>query len=168
LVDGKNRMPRHVINRVLTILTGFCLYILLCFIPLIGPLIAGFYIGGRAKSVRNGLFMAFTSALLGFFTLSLFIFPNAYENILPGMVYMLWQTLSIISMMVGAVIGSMIQGVKGVIDMFNYQRVGSAVKPGPAQTVEKEDAVKTYVICPACGEPNEGDRRKCRACGSEI
>ncbi len=156
-------MPNQVIHRILTILIGAGLYTVLCFIPIFGPLIAGFHVGKRMEYVKGSSLVALISAFLGFLFLSFLVFPGVYGNTLHGIAYMFWQTISTITMMLGAALSSMLQGIWNMSDLFNYQRVNAAVKPD-----ERIRKTPSYVVCPACGESNENNVAKCKACNAVI
>ncbi len=161
-------------RRFFTILIYSCMYMVLCFVPLLGPLIIGFYIGKRVKGIKEGLLMALISGITGFFILSFFIFPYIYKNIFLGTFVILWQFISIVFIMIGSIFGCMLYELKNMTYDFGYRGIyrthgrDGAYKSYNESESKKGEDIKTYVICPICGESNDEYVRKCKSCGAEI
>lgn len=136
---------------LLSIAVGSALYIVLNWIPILGPFLSGMVAGSLSKGYwKKGATIGLFSAVLGFLFLALFIFPlwGIYQNVLVLWILLLWNLIAIVFSTLGGLFGSM----------------GSL-----ASSFQKfQPPGRALVICPSCGESNPEGTTRCRICGNEI
>ncbi|MEA1925492.1 MAG: zinc ribbon domain-containing protein [Candidatus Altiarchaeota archaeon] len=157
-------MPDSVSHkRVFTIFTASILYALFSFLFIIGPLVIGFYLGGRVKSPREGFLFALTTAVAGFSIQHYIILQGLYGKFIITLSIILWQVISTICLLVGVFAGYIYSGFgRKVVEVRRRKDEREINKP------RDYDAPKTYIVCPVCGESNKEDARICKSCGSKI
>ncbi len=150
-------------KKFFTILMASILYALFSILLIIGPLVVGFYLGNRVKSLREGFMFAFTAAVVGFLIQHYLILQGVYWSFIIALSIILWHFISTMCLMVGVSAGYLFSGFdRGVKESGYGGDVGEVKEPGD------EVAPETYIVCPVCGEPNEEDRSRCKSCGSEL
>lgn len=177
------------------IISGGVLYMLLNWIPIVGPLAAGFAVGYTLKenplnSFRAGAY----SAAIGWLTLIVllgragFFNPSEIGNLtllLVIWILVVWNFFGILLAGVGGVIGSLAGHAKRMVDALTPamaafpfsvsfgvpkpQRV-IRLRPPPMEGQEKQNNVEEekrirFSICPNCGSSNPSSNRKCDSCG---
>ena len=151
------------ISTVSVILFGALLYMILNWIPVIGPLFMGMRVGRMVKGhPMKGAGIGILSAVVGFFFLNVFIFPN--WDIFGRVLLIGWNVIGIIFAGIGGAIGSM----KSAISDFKISGDKRNTNTNLFQTFKSGNNVKTLVICPNCSSTNPEGREHCGSCGAKL
>ncbi len=144
----------HKVRLILAVTIGASLYVLLFWIPLIGPVIAGLYTGKIAHSgMRKGLIAGFFSGISGFVFLSLYVFPRwgVFNNFLLTWIILLWNSFGIILTTIGGAFGSIL-----------------LTRSGGEKERRHEESSHTLIVCPNCGFANPEGQKYCNSCGTHL
>ncbi len=152
---------KEIFSTTLAVITGTAMYILLNWIPIIGPLIVGFIAGFIAKgSVKRRFLSGVLSAIIGFVILLLFVFSKwGLNNILLLWIILLWNLTGIVFAGIGSILGSMISSTADM--MSKFRRFDSSIHQYTGKTIR-------FNICPNCGISNPTDAVYCTSCGAAI
>ena len=158
-------------------LVGSSLYVVLNWIPLLGPFIVGLTAGRIARA--RGFLVGFFSGIFGFAFLLFFVFPRwgISGNVFLMWIMLLWNFVGIVLSGLGGSMGSAAKRRSG----FSY-RFGSwgGKRSGPwggrasgldgKKRTEKEsiEAPDILVVCPKCGGSSPEGASNCNACGGAL
>jgi len=153
---------KAVFSTALSIVTGTVMYILLNWIPVIGPVIVGFIAGLISKgSVKRRFFSAVLSAILGSAILMFFIFSKLeIRSILLWWIIILWNLAGIASAGIGSILSRIISSTADVVSEF--RRFDSTIHG------ERDKRTISFNICPNCGMSNPDNNVYCAYCGSTM
>lgn len=149
-----------------SVIFGGIMYSLMNWVPIIGPLMVGVFIG---RSVKGGVKRAVTAGVLcvvvGVVVLLKYVLDlSLLANILFLWMFVVWHIVCLFFVVVGCLMGSMMsstsaffsQSKKFVGGMHKYRSVG------------QEDEVKTFMICPRCGHSTPEGVPNCSYCGTSF
>ena len=171
----------HIMDKTLRIvagtLVGSSLYVVLNWIPLVGPFIVGLTAGRIARA--KGFLVGFFSGIFGFAFLLFFVFPRwgISGNFFLMWIMLLWNFVGIVLAGLGGSMGSAARRRSG----FSYRfgsgrgkifglREGRGSEPGGEKRAER-DSIKApdiLVVCPNCGNSNPDGSERCKSCGGAL
>lgn len=153
---------KGVFSTALAIITGTVMYILLNWMPIIGPLIVGFIAGVIAKDgPKRRILAGILSATSGFVILMLFVFSKwGLNNILLLWMLLFWNFTGIIFAGIGSILSQMISTTADLISEFR----------GFDSAIHRQTGAKTirFSVCPNCGISNPENAVYCTSCGSMM
>ncbi|MBU4265594.1 MAG: zinc ribbon domain-containing protein [Candidatus Altiarchaeales archaeon] len=158
-------------------LVGSSLYVVLNWIPLVGPFIVGLTAGRIAKG--RGFLVGFFSGIFGFAFLLFFVFPRwgISGNFFLMWIMLFWNFVGIVLAGLGGSFGSAARRRSGFSYQFGSGRgriFGSRGGRGSGQGGEKKtekdsiEAPEVLVVCPKCGGSNPDGASECDACGGAL
>ncbi len=151
------------ISLVPVVLVGALLYMILNWIPVIGPLFMGRRVGRMVKGhPMKGAGIGILSAVVGFFCLNVFIFPN--WDIFGRILLIGWNFIGIIFAGIGGAIGSMTSAISDLKISGDRRNAYT----NAFHTFKSESDVKTLIICPNCSFTNPEGRAYCGSCGAKL
>ncbi|MEA3254281.1 MAG: zinc ribbon domain-containing protein [Candidatus Altiarchaeota archaeon] len=152
---------KEIPRLLFAVLAGSLLYVILVWIPLIGPLIVGLTAGWIARcNVRKGFFIGVLSGFTGFLYLVHIAFPDM--NFFLWWIFLVWNLFAFLFTGVGAVLGSMMSKTN---EFFTYYKNSFA---GGNKPYEPQAEVYTLIICPNCGLSNPEESVYCSSCGNPL
>lgn len=153
---------KEIPRLLFAVLAGSLLYIILVWIPLIGPLIVGLTVGWIARcNVRKGFFIGVLSGFTGFLYLIYVAFPDM--NFLLWWGFLVWNLFASLFTGVGAVLGSMMSTTTEFFSKFDrFERRKRK------DIYVHEPKVPIFIVCPNCGTSNTEDECYCSSCGNPI
>jgi len=158
-------------------LVGSSLYVVLNWIPLVGPLIVGLAAGRIARA--RGFLVGFFSGILGFAFLLFFVFPQwgISGNFFLMWIMLFWNFVGIVLAGLGGSMGSATGRGSGFSYRFGSgrgrifgSRGGIGSGPRGEKKTEKEsiEAPEILVVCPGCGTGNPEGASNCKSCGGAL
>jgi len=157
-------------------LVGSSLYVVLNWIPLLGPFIVGLTAGRIAKA--KGFPVGFFSGIFGFAFLLFFVFPRwgISGNVFLMWIMLLWNFVGIVLAGLGGSVGSAARRSgfsyrfgSGRGRIFESLR-GKESGPEGEKKAEKDSikAPEILVVCPKCGGSSPDGASRCNACGGAL
>ncbi|MFH1404099.1 MAG: hypothetical protein ABIH11_07515 [Candidatus Altiarchaeota archaeon] len=137
---------------------GAALYVGLVWVPILGPLMSGFFVGFlNGGGVKRSLSLGVTSGVMGFALLVLFLLRLDFSLsrtalVVASWILLLWNVVGVFLSGVGAVFGSLYSDVNDLLTPI-YNGVS-----GRSRGLE-------YRICGICGLGNLMSRGECVECG---
>jgi len=167
----------RTLRAVAGILVGSSLYVVLNWIPLLGPFMVGLT-AGRIARVR-GFLVGFFSGILGFAFLLFFVFPRwgISGNFFLMWIMLLWNFVGIVLAGLGGSMGSAARRRPGFSYRFGSgrgrifgSRGGSESGPGGEKKTERDsiEAPEILLVCPKCGGSNPDGASNCKSCGGAL
>lgn len=161
-------------------LVGSPLYVVLNWIPLLGPFIVGLTAGRIAKA--RGFLVGFFSGIFGFAFLLFFVFPRwgISGNFFLMWIMLLWNFVGIVLAGLGGSMGSATRRRPGFSYRFGSGRgrifgsrggneSGSREDKGAEkESIDEPRAQEILVVCPNCGNSNPDGSERCRSCGGAL
>ncbi len=149
---------KGIFSTALSVVIGTVMYILLNWIPVLGPLITGFITGfiARGRAMRRAV-AGILSAILGFAILMFFVFSKwGFGNILLLWMILFWNFTGIVFTVMGSILSSMLSTTADFISEF--RRFESVIPRAGTKTIR-------FNICPNCGIRNPENAVYCQSCG---
>ncbi len=144
-------LSKDTFSLVLGIIVGAPLYVILNFIPLVGPFLSGFTAGKISQGgLKNGSLAGFFSGVIG----SLLIFSlfsgwvyswGFLSKFLVGGFLLLWNLVGIILTTIGGIVGAIFHPKK-----------------------ESQEERKILVVCKNCKSTNPKGKKYCDSCGEKL
>jgi ribosomal protein L40E len=180
------------------VLSGSILYVLLNWIPIIGPLAAGFAVGYALKANPFNSFKAGVySASIGTLTLGVLLSTSGFFNtletsaltvVIATWVLVVWNFFGILLTGIGSFMGSLTGQAKRMVDALSpamaafpfsvsfglpKPRRVIRLRPPPTEEQEKQKEAGSekrirFAICPNCGSSNPTSNSKCGTCGQAL
>lgn len=152
---------KNKLSFIFGITIGSLLYVILNFIPLIGPFLAGVTTGKFSRNLKQGILGGFLSGVVGSL-LVFFIFSNwlytwsIFGKFLAGSFLLIWNLVGIIFTTLGGIIGSAFSFQKRIWERFTPEKEEEEVKR------------KILVVCKNCKTANPKGREYCKSCGEKL
>jgi uncharacterized paraquat-inducible protein A len=177
------------------VILGGVLYLGLNWIPVIGPLAVGFFVGQTIKETPWKSFRAgIHSAILGVLLLAIVlartgILDPEQVGLLTAMfvawILLIWNLIGVFLTGLGAMLGSLAHHAKKMIDHITTPRIMpiniSLGMPSPRKVIrleappeergQKQNTPEKRIkfnICPSCGMSNQQSRKTCETCGKRL
>ncbi|HDN83667.1 MAG TPA: hypothetical protein ENG50_04820 [Candidatus Altiarchaeales archaeon] len=149
---------------VLSIIGGI-LYFFLSWIPLLGTLLSGFFLGKKAHlSRKESFFLGIFSGLIGILFLYLVFFSKWEINLLMFWMLMIWHLSSILFLSIGIFLGSFFRSLSDIFKLLRSRRFEFYIGDESNETPE----VEVRVICPRCYKSNPSWNKFCEFCGARL
>jgi hypothetical protein len=159
---------REAVKSAAAVLSGAALYAALNFIPLMGPISAGAFVGYSAGGgFGRGFRLAFWAAALGAAAVFYLVFAyglgaaggaGAAATIILGWMLLVWNAEGVLLAALGGGFGALGKDVRTVIPPNLFELFG---KRSPGKAVD-------YLICPTCGQGNQQTDATCGNCGQGL
>ncbi len=166
----------RTLRAVAGILVGSSLYVVLNWIPLLGPFMVGLTAGRIARA--RGFLVGFFSGILGFAFLLFFVFPRwgISGNFFLMWIMLLWNFVGVVLAGLGGSMGSAARRGPAFSYRFGSGRgriFGSrgGSESGPGENRAEKDSIEApeiLVVCPKCGTGNPDDASNCKFCGGAL
>jgi len=158
-------------------LVGSSLYVVLNWIPLVGPFIVGLTAGRIARA--KGFLVGFFSGIFGFAFLLFFVFPRwgISGNFFLMWIMLLWNFVGIVLAGLGGSMGSSTGRRSGFSYRFGsgrgriFESLGGKESGPEGEKKTERDSIKApdiLLVCPKCGGSNPEGASNCKACGGAL
>jgi hypothetical protein len=158
---------RDYVFYVASVIIGGLVYVGLNWIPLIGPLAVGAFVGYlRRRGPRDGFKAGTTTALLGFLGV---IYLLSSTSLLPLRGITLPSLLVFWILLLWNVVGILLAGVGGALSsMFFHAHDFLERRLEYSGGVENPVSVISYSLCSNCGVSIKDDLHECPSCGLRV
>ncbi len=149
-------------------LVGSLIYVILNWIPLLGPLSAG--LAGSRIAKGRGFLVGVLSGIFGFAVLLFFVFPRwgISGNFFLMWILLFWNLIGIILAGLGGLMGYTTKRWSGFSYQFGSGGVSGRREKERRDSIDEPGTPEMLVICPACGSSNPDGSVRCNFCGGPL